>query len=307
MSNHLITVIVPTYRKFEFLRGTLHSIYRQDYSQIEILITDDGSDNYNEDMIRDLIAESPGHILVRVIRHPQNLGTVKNLNYAIREAAGEFICFLGSDDMLFKDSTLSEGVALFSGDTMVITGQMHMINQDGSPYEGSSFRYPSKTFYRMPPSFLYFYLLSCGNIYSAPGAIYRKSLFLQKGFYDEKFKYIEDFPYWAFLLRNAVPIKYIPQFLVKYRLGGISTVSSSSFQSIMREEEYQVYLREYNLLPDSLWGNTLKELIALRIKNILLPYDTGGIVPRHLRHYFCIRILRKGMALFKRIINILGG
>lgn len=59
----LVSVIVLTYRKFDLLEENLNSIYMQDYPNIEIIIGDDGSDNFDYDMINRLSLSKTDNIV----------------------------------------------------------------------------------------------------------------------------------------------------------------------------------------------------------------------------------------------------
>ena len=53
----LVSICVPTYRQVKFLRQTLHSILAQDYSQYEVVVTDDAPDDCVETVVRSRILE----------------------------------------------------------------------------------------------------------------------------------------------------------------------------------------------------------------------------------------------------------
>lgn len=93
----LVTVIVPVYQVAEILlRKSIESILQQTYSNIELLIVDDGSpDNAGE--ICDDYAKSDNRIKVF---HTTNGGVSNARNYALDRASGEYVFFVDSDDYL---------------------------------------------------------------------------------------------------------------------------------------------------------------------------------------------------------------
>ena len=80
----LVTVEMLTYKKFDYLEASLNSVFAQDYPNIEIIISDDGSPNFYKEYIENIINKKTNNIKnVQIIHHEVNLGTVKNLFHKI--------------------------------------------------------------------------------------------------------------------------------------------------------------------------------------------------------------------------------
>lgn len=94
-----ISVIVPVYKiKEQYLKECIESISKQTYSNLEIILVDDGSpDNCGE--ICDLYAEKDSRIMVL---HQKNQGVSMARNNAIQKATGEWITFIDADDWIEK-------------------------------------------------------------------------------------------------------------------------------------------------------------------------------------------------------------
>jgi len=90
----LFSVVIPTYNRISLLQRTLASVRRQSCADFEIIIVDDGS----TDGTRESLA-SNGEFL-RVIKQP-NRGPGAARNVGAREARGEYVAFLDSDDLWF--------------------------------------------------------------------------------------------------------------------------------------------------------------------------------------------------------------
>ena len=92
----MITIIVPIYNVEQYLQNCVDSIINQTYTNLEILLIDDGSqDRCGE--ICDEYAKKDGR--VRVF-HTENRGLSASRNLGLREAKGEFIGFVDSDDWI---------------------------------------------------------------------------------------------------------------------------------------------------------------------------------------------------------------
>ena len=97
--NPLVSVIIPVYNVQDFLRECLNSVVHQSYSNLEILLIDDGSTDASGE-ICDEYARSDAR--VRVI-HKSNGGQASARNAALELARGEFLTFVDSDDVADAD------------------------------------------------------------------------------------------------------------------------------------------------------------------------------------------------------------
>jgi glycosyltransferase involved in cell wall biosynthesis len=89
----LVSVVIPTYNRTRLLPRAIRSILRQTYSNIEIVVVDDGSSEDVASVVRRFRDDR-----VRYVRHAVNKGLPAARNTGIREARGEVIAFLDDDD-----------------------------------------------------------------------------------------------------------------------------------------------------------------------------------------------------------------
>lgn len=95
----IVSVIVPVYNVEKYLGKCIESIIEQDYSNLEIIIVDDGTPD-NSGKIADDYAKKDDRI--KVI-HKENGGVASARNVGMDAAVGEFILFVDSDDWISKD------------------------------------------------------------------------------------------------------------------------------------------------------------------------------------------------------------
>ena len=95
----MISVVIPVYNVEKYLRQCLDSVINQTYSDLEILIVDDGSTD-NSGIICD---EYKRDERVKVF-HTENQGLSSARNYALDRLKGEYIAFLDSDDWLEQNA-----------------------------------------------------------------------------------------------------------------------------------------------------------------------------------------------------------
>jgi len=90
-----VSITIPTRNRAASLRKSLENIRALDYSPMEILISDNCSDDDTEQVCRDAMAADPR---VRYVRQPRNIGLHGNHNFCMDEARGEFICLFHDHD-----------------------------------------------------------------------------------------------------------------------------------------------------------------------------------------------------------------
>ena len=95
MSRPLVSLCVPTYNRAAALRESLRSIQGQDYSHLEILISDNGSTDETEAVCLEAARNDPR---IRYVRHPRNIGLYGNHNFCINESRGQLLGFCHDHD-----------------------------------------------------------------------------------------------------------------------------------------------------------------------------------------------------------------
>lgn len=95
----LVSVIIPVYNVEKYLELCLRSVINQTYSNLEILLIDDGSTD-NSGKLCDSLKELDKRISVY---HKENGGLSDARNYGMERATGDFYAFIDSDDVLHKD------------------------------------------------------------------------------------------------------------------------------------------------------------------------------------------------------------
>lgn len=88
-----ISVVMPVYNRASGVAGAIDSVLAQDFSDFELVVVDDGSDDGTADVV-----EQMSDPRIRCIRQPCNLGGNAARNRGIREASAALIAFIDSDD-----------------------------------------------------------------------------------------------------------------------------------------------------------------------------------------------------------------
>lgn len=196
----LASVIVITYRNYLQIEQTLASVLCQDYSKIELLVQDDGSEGFAEqaERIHAWIRKNSTPNLVRfeVKGLPQNVGTVENLNRALDWVSGEYVKIISPGDGFAGETSLSNYVRQLEKDNaQMVISPVVCIRGD------ERFLYPSSArcmFLQGLNREQTLQLLYSGNPFNIVGTVYRTALLREMGGYDARYRLLEDYP---FLLR----------------------------------------------------------------------------------------------------------
>ena len=105
--NYKVTLAMPVYNVEKYVERALLSALNQTFDSIEFLIVDDKGTDRSMEIVSEIVSTHPRGKDVRIIDHVVNQGTGATKNSAIREAKGEYLFFMDSDDCLSRDCILS--------------------------------------------------------------------------------------------------------------------------------------------------------------------------------------------------------
>ena len=99
-----VTVIIPTYNGTNTISRALNSLTNQTYKSFEVIVVDDngkGSDRQKQTELE--VLKYSNKLDLKYLAHDKNLNGAAARNTGIKEARGDFICFLDDDDIYLKD------------------------------------------------------------------------------------------------------------------------------------------------------------------------------------------------------------
>lgn len=94
-----ISICIPTYNRSKFLSELLDSIIEQDLHDIEVVVSDDASQDNTKEILDHYSNLIP---LFKYIVQPKNIGLDQNFLAVVEEASGEYVWLMGDDDKLEK-------------------------------------------------------------------------------------------------------------------------------------------------------------------------------------------------------------
>ena len=95
MVDGLVSVIMPSYNTAKYISESIQSVIDQTYTDWELLIVDDCSSDNTDKIVEPFLADNR----VKYFHNGMNSGAALTRNKALREAKGEWIAFLDSDDL----------------------------------------------------------------------------------------------------------------------------------------------------------------------------------------------------------------
>ncbi|MBR5225946.1 MAG: glycosyltransferase family 2 protein [Clostridia bacterium] len=198
--NKLVSVIMPCYNDGAYIHESVESVWKQVYSDIELIVIDDGSDD--PDTIRALDELKKDQRCT--VLHTEHLGPSGARNEGIRKAKGKYILPLDADDLIDEtyiqkavcaiEETPNRGVVYCMAD---LFGAAH------GPWE-------------LPP--YSFEQMLRDNIVFITALFYREDWERIGGFKTNMKKGMEDYDFWIGILEIGREIYQIPEVLFHYRI-----------------------------------------------------------------------------------------
>lgn len=126
MANPLVSVIIPTYKRTDYLKLTLQSVLNQTFKDFEIIVVDDGTPNDENLFLCQTFYK------VKYIKIENSGGPAKPRNIGIRQAKGKYIAFVDDDDLWLPDK-LEKQVAILENnpDFGLVHGCCEIIDENG--------------------------------------------------------------------------------------------------------------------------------------------------------------------------------
>ena len=95
-----VSILIPVFNREEFLPDCIQSALSQKYTDFEIIVVDNASNDRSWEIAKDFALNDSR---VRVFRNDVNVGPVRNWQRCLDEATGEYAKFLFSDDLMLPD------------------------------------------------------------------------------------------------------------------------------------------------------------------------------------------------------------
>ncbi|MBR1391668.1 MAG: glycosyltransferase family 2 protein [Lachnospiraceae bacterium] len=229
MKENLVSIITPMYNAQQYIQKTIKSVQAQTYTEWEMLIVDDCSDDRSGEIVLVLAEQDPR---IKYYRNSARSGVAGSRNYAISRAQGRYLAFLDSDD-LWKPHKLECQIAFMKEkDAGFSYGMCEVIDENGRNLRKDR-RVPERVDYKQ---------LLKGNVIPCLTVVIDKKIMP-----DVKMPEIphEDYAAWLTLLRQGGYAYGMQNVLAQYRVSN-HTVSSNKIKAM--RWTWRIY-RNYMKLP----------------------------------------------------------
>jgi glycosyltransferase involved in cell wall biosynthesis len=191
----VVSVIMPTYNRLEFLPAAIESVFAQTFMEWELIIADDGSDD--ADTIAYLRSLVDHRVKVVWLPHTGKPSVVSNI--ALREARGEYIAFLDSDDLWLPEKLEVQLKSLRAHlERRWSCTKFAVVDASGRRIVSARFRdWPT------PTGWILEKLLNETTVIAQPSVVVAKQLLEQLGAFDEELVMCYDDELWFRLAAHS--------------------------------------------------------------------------------------------------------
>ena len=228
MNQIFVSIIVPYFKKSEYIDKTISSILQQTYKNFEIIIIYDDENKSDLKYIKNLKKLDKR---IRIIVNSKNLGAGESRNIGITNSHGKYICFLDADDF-WKKNKLFFQINFMIMNNCSISHTTYEIRNSKEKYLGLRKAKSFESYKELLPS--------CDIGLST--VVAKKKIFT-KGIKFSKLKTKEDFVLWLKILKKKIFIRGINKNLATWRATD-NSLSSSFFQKI--KDAFIVYFKFMN-------------------------------------------------------------
>jgi glycosyltransferase involved in cell wall biosynthesis len=117
----LVSLIMLSYNQESYIEEAINSAFSQDYSNLEIVISDDSSIDQSFEIIKGLVRSYKGKHTIRINQNPKNLGLAGNYNKAVSMTEANIIVCAAGDDICFKNKVTLLTNPIFESTSVIAT------------------------------------------------------------------------------------------------------------------------------------------------------------------------------------------
>ncbi|WP_251500884.1 glycosyltransferase family 2 protein [Otoolea muris] len=272
-SYQMVSVVVISYRSAKTIEETLESVYRQTYPNIELIVSDDCSDDDTVFIAKQWIDKHQGRFSrTQMIESGHNTGTAGNMNRGVHACHGLWVKTVAADDILLTDC-ISDYMDKVNEDKLIKFYQSdeRFIDENGklmdSPHKEKRRMKKMQRFNLAAKQYQYLLL---EDIKLSPTLFFEKNAFLKIGGCDETIRNLEDYPLKLRFLKHGYRMGYLEKETVQYRIhNSVSRDVGHIYNLAHIEQKRQVkklycnpFVPKYNLVY---WVSELVEFIQIQI------------------------------------------
>lgn len=308
------SIIIPAYNAEEYIERCLDSVVNQLYDNYEIIVINDGSTDNTAEVIERKYLKSGSERNIKLFTI-KNAGVSNARNVGLREAKGEYVIFLDSDDWIQPESliTLYQNIISSNCDILILN---YLINWGGGKIKKSSFIKKEEI---ISSECAINYFVS-GKISNSPwDKVFRRSIVFDNNLkFPKDIKMGEDAVFVAQFLLYAKKIRLIDMAIVNYMQNTAGVTKSPNVQHLYQLDlALQLIVDSYSSKVDS---NKLQLFYLCQMTNLARHIENSALIEPGLyskimnnykmlrcEFFLSLRYIRMSvflfMMIFKRILK----
>jgi GT2 family glycosyltransferase len=269
----LVSVVIPNWNGKKFLAGCLDSLAAQSWSNIEVVVVDNGSRDGSVEFLKEK------YPWVRLVCFPENTGFSVAVNRGIKESRGQFIALMNNDTVADVNWIAEMRLAMVDhpeigscGCKMLAYDNPKLLDGAGDGYRRGGL--PGRIGHREIDNGQFdtprYILGACGG-----AALYRRSLFEDIGLFDEDyFAYLEDVDLGLRAQSAGYKCLYVPSSII-YHLG-CGTTGSGYHPLVVRLSSQNNWNTLVKNIPGPLFLKFLPQILYWQLYYLAVVIVRGG-------------------------------
>ena len=235
----LVSVIIPCYNHQTYIQDSIQSILDQTYTNIELIVIDDGSKDQSVAKIEEMLEQCKARFEHVYFNTRANKGLCATLNEALQLCKGKYVSIIASDDMMLPNKTQLQVDYLeqYPDVTGVFAG-IELIDSNNRVVDR---RVSMRTEYSFDDILLNFH-----DLPTLTQMFHLKEI-IEAGGYDESIK-VEDWYMLLKLSKQQKILKYIPEVVCQYRIHDESFSQNGLKMAVEMMKVIQPYRQEKSFL-----------------------------------------------------------
>lgn len=306
MSLSKVSIMIPTYNQSEFIEQTIESALDQNYTNIEIIISDDSIDDKTEKIVKQKYINNPK---VKYIHNNPSLGRVGNYHKLLYElTSGDYVLNLDGDDWLIDKFYITDAVKILDQNSQInaVFANVKIYDSILNNFIKRENRNDNLNSILTGTDFYYEYVVN--NIsFNHLTLLYRRDEAMKVGFYEKDIIYSDGYSFAKLIYSSSVA--FINRETGVWRQHTTNTSSIVSYDNLNNLKIGDI-LETVNLIIDYYNGKEFKELSykqwSLKYKiTTLYPYISKSIKHKNLYGLFAFlkKIYQYDKSLFLNILQ----
>ena len=238
MGDPYISICIPAYKRTNYLKRLLDSIVLQNYTDFEVIVSDDS----NDDSVLNLIKDYHDKIPIIYFHNSPSLRTPGNMNFSISKAKGEWIKIIHDDDWLSNENSLKLFADATKNDKKFIFSAYNNFIEKDSLMQLVQFPMNLKSRIIAAPL-----LLISNNMIGPPSvSMFHKSVLVR---YDTKLNWRVDQEYYIRIIQLLKDFEYIKEPLINVGVSESQVTNSCINVPSVEIPEGYILLEKYGISP----------------------------------------------------------